>query len=104
MIAENLAVRGTRESRPDLLICGCLVLLCEVYEVPELNSETFYRTYMWQAVMSDGLDHEECIKNGLSVRVGELTKSSRYTRGTLCSVSSGSYAALVSDPGLVNAT
>src|SRR6266851_8894901 len=33
-----------------------------------------------------------------------LVQKSRYTRGTLCPVPSGSYRALVSDPGLVNTT
>ena len=34
----------------------------------------------------------------------QVANSSRYTGGTLCSVSSGSFRALVSDPGLVNTT
>src|SRR5437016_5864221 len=37
---------------------------------------------------------------GRRVRARRVGKSSRYTRGTLRSVSSGSYTALVSDPGL----
>ena len=37
-------------------------------------------------------------------RLKQVANSSRYTGGTLCSVSSGSFRALVSDPGLVNTT
>lgn len=32
--------------------------------VPELNSETVYRTYMWRAVMSDGLERGEWLQAG----------------------------------------